>query len=110
MSRRFSFKPKAAEDLDSIEDYLAQNASLEVAKRFIDISDAPFERLAAMPELGAIRTLANRELLGLRMWPLGGGFEEYLVFYRPGRSGKGIENVRVLHAKRDIEHLLKASD
>ena len=101
MSQRVSFKPKAAEDLERIEDYLARHASVDVAEQFIDISDAAFERLATMPEMGALRRSANRELLGLRMWPLGSGFEEYLVFYRQRRSG-GIEIVRVLHAKRDI--------
>jgi hypothetical protein len=33
-----------------------------------------------MPEIGAVRTSSKRELLGLRMWPLGSGFDEYLVF------------------------------
>ncbi len=105
MSRRFSFKPKAAEDLERIENYLARNASLEVAKRFIDVSDAAFERLAAMPGMGAIRRFASGELQDLRMWSLGSDFDEYLVFYRPRRTG-GIEIVRVLHAKRDIRRWL----
>jgi hypothetical protein len=44
VSRRFSFKPKAAHALDRIENYLALNASLELAERFIDVLDAAFER------------------------------------------------------------------
>jgi toxin ParE1/3/4 len=55
-----------------------------------------------MPEMGARREYQNPTLAGVRMWRIT-GFDNYLVFYRP--TERGIEIIRVLHAKRDIDAL-----
>ncbi len=70
-----------------------------LALRFLDAAEASFEHLAAMPELGVARDYRDPRLSGVRMWPIG-RFENYLIFYRP--AARGVEIVRVLHAKRDI--------
>ena len=56
-----------------------------------------------MPAMGVARDYQNPALVDVRMWRIT-GFENYLIFYRP--VGSGIEIVRVLHAKRDIDALL----
>jgi toxin ParE1/3/4 len=55
-----------------------------------------------MPELGIVREYDDPALLGVRMWRVT-GFPNHLIFYRP--IERGIEVVRVLHARRDIESL-----
>ncbi len=100
---RVEKRPQATRDLLDIALYLAgESASEELAFRFLDAAEASFEQLAAMPEMGATREYNEETLHGLRMWRLS-GFPNHLIFYRPLESG--IEVVRVLHAKRDIESL-----
>lgn len=52
-----------------------------------------------MPEAGPPRPTANRQLAGLRMWPVK-GFDDFWVYYL-ARSNALIV-VRILHSKRDI--------
>ena len=84
--------------------FLAENASLNVARRFLQNVNASFEGLAAMPELGAARTFRSPRFATVRMWPVR-GFERYLLFYRP--IEEGVEILRVLHGARDIERLFQ---
>ena len=52
--------------------------------------------------MGAARKYDDAALADVRMWHVV-GFPNHLIFYRPTESG--IEVIRVLHAKRDIESL-----
>jgi hypothetical protein len=45
----FIIRPGAAADLEGIEEYLAENASVEVAAYFLDTATAAFRRLASQP-------------------------------------------------------------
>ncbi len=92
-------RPRAILDLEALSDYLYAEAGFEVGIRFLDAADEAFDRLLAMPELGASREWMSERLPGLRMWPIP-GFPNHLVFYRPVQGG--IEVVRVLHAARNI--------
>jgi toxin ParE1/3/4 len=56
-----------------------------------------------MPLIGVARDFSDSELAGMRMW-LVEGFENYLIFYRT--TVAGIEVIRILHARRDIESIL----
>jgi toxin ParE1/3/4 len=95
--------PLAAQDLADIAVYLAEESgSDDLVFRFLDAAEASFEQLAAMPEMGATREYLDPALASVRMWRIT-GFESYLVFYRPVPNG--IEIIRVLHAKRDIDAL-----
>ena len=55
-----------------------------------------------MSEMGTARTYNDPALVDVRMWRVA-GFPKHLIFYRPIETG--IEVIRVLHAKRDIESL-----
>ena len=78
--------------------YLAENASLVIAERFLEKAEASFDELASSPLMGAPLTLRNPELadmLKLRVE----GFDNILIFYVPHPDGVSI--VRVLHAAQD---------
>ena len=95
--------PRALRDLSDIAVYLAEESGTEdLAFRFLDAADASFDDLAAMPAMGAARDYRHPALAGVRMWRIA-GFDNYLIFYRPAENG--IEIIRVLHAKRDIDAL-----
>jgi toxin ParE1/3/4 len=83
--------------------FLGENASLDVARRFLQPANLTFQELAQMPETGASRMFRNPKFASVRMW-LVKGFERYLIFYRPLKDG--IEVLRVIHGARNIEELL----
>ena len=101
MARRLVDKlPQALRDLADIAVYLAEESESDaLALRFLDMVEACFEQLAEMPELGVKRKYLDPALKDVRIWRVS-GFDSYLVFYRP--TERGIEIIRVLHAKRDI--------
>jgi toxin ParE1/3/4 len=96
-------RPLADRDIDHQFEYLAIEAGLDTAKRYLLAVKKAFSALLQNPELGSPRTLGDRRLAGLRMWPVR-GFRRHLVFYIPTSSA--IEVVRVLHGVRDVEGLL----
>ncbi|MHB8406477.1 MAG: type II toxin-antitoxin system RelE/ParE family toxin, partial [Gammaproteobacteria bacterium] len=83
--------------------YLAENADLGTAERFLTNAEASFNDLAGQPMIGAPLTLRPPELAGLRKWRVN-GFENHLIFYLPRPDGVSI--LRVLHAARDWWSLL----
>ena len=82
--------------------FLGDNASIDVARRFLQSVNNSLQALTQMPEMGPTRTFRNPRFTGVRMWPVN-GFERYLIFYRPIEDG--IEVLRVLHGTRDIAYL-----
>ena len=104
MPGRIARSELALEDLEAQAAYLAEEASLNVALRFLEAADKAFADLARMPEMGPLRQFRSPLLGNLRMWPIP-DFPNHLIFYR--RIKGGIEVVRVLHAKRDIERLFE---
>lgn len=83
--------------------YLAENASQQVADRFLTQAEATFADLAREPLIGAPLHLGHADLADLRKWRIK-GFDNHLVFYEPRRDGVSI--VRVLHAASDWWSLL----
>lgn len=83
--------------------YLAENAGIPTAERFLNNAEASFAALAAQPKMGAPLALSNPTLVGLRKWQVQ-DFANHLIFYLPRRDGVLI--VRVLHAARDWWRLL----
>ncbi len=85
---------RAAARRDLVEQfvYLAENAGLNVAERFLSPAEASFADLARQPMMGAPVTLKHPDLAGMRKWRVK-DFDNYLVFYQP-RSG-GVSIVRV---------------
>ena len=99
-------RPQALRDLSDIAIYLAEESgNNDVAFRFIAAAEASFEHLAATPAMGVAKEYLDPVLTGVRMLRIA-GFDNYLIFYRPAENG--IEIIRVLHAKRDIDSLFRA--
>jgi toxin ParE1/3/4 len=84
--------------------YLAENAGLDIADRFLTNAETPFNLLAEQPKLGVALALRSSDLTGLRKWHVK-DFEDVLIFYQPRPDGVVI--VRVLHGTRDWWRLLK---
>lgn len=88
----------ARRDLIEHSVYLAENAGLAVADRFLSCAEATFGDLAQQPLMGAPLTLKRPELANLRKWGVK-DFDNHLVFYEPRPDDVSI--VRVLHAASD---------
>jgi toxin ParE1/3/4 len=94
----------AKRDLTDHFVFLGDNASVDVARRFLHASNVSFQVLARMPEMGAQRNFRNPHFSSVRAWPVK-GFERYLIFYRPLTDG--VEILRIIHGARDIERLFR---
>lgn len=98
------FIQEAAErDILSQVEWYAQKGLPHIASRFYQAVTAAIDGLLAMPEAGPPKPTVNRELVGLRTWPVT-GFDEFWVYYLT-RSDNVIV-VRILHSKRDIGSIL----
>ena len=105
---RVDKRPQAIRDLADIAVYLAEEGpSDDLAFRFLDAAESSFEQLAAMPAMGVARAFHDPELEGVRMWRVV-GFDSHLIFYRATETG--VEIIRVIHGKRDIEELFRRRD
>lgn len=83
--------------------YLADNAGLDVAERFLTNLEADFNELASCPLMGSPLTLRNPKLAGMRKWRVR-DFDTILIFYVPHNNGVSV--VRVLHGAQDWWGLL----
>ena len=90
----------ATAKLDLVEHfvYLAENAGLDIADRFLTEPDESFRDLANHPAMGVELALTSAEVAGIRKWQVK-GFEKFLIFYHSRPDGVSI--VRVLHAAQD---------
>ena len=105
MNRVFK-REQAKRDLIEQFVWYAENASIELADKFLSSAEATLAALAAAPETGAVIRVTRKELTGLRRCHVK-GFEKILLFYFPRPDG--IDLVRVLHGSRDIMQLLEGS-
>jgi toxin ParE1/3/4 len=101
MSHLCKITPTASRDIESIMDYLAENASFETAEHFLDQLNGKFKRLVKFPKIGSRR---DELYPGLRSVPL----KNYLIFYRS--VPEGIEVMRVVGGYRDLEALFAEND
>lgn len=85
-------------DLLHIWNYLAENASLNVADKVISDIERAMRKLVKTPWLGHRREdLTQRDVLFYLV-------HSYLIIYRPER--KPLHVLRVLHGARDVQSLL----
>lgn len=84
--------------------YLAENAGVEVAKRFRNAVENTFAELARTPGMGTPGKVRQGKHAGISLWRVR-GFETYLIAYRPHRGGVAIE--RLIHAKQDYQRILE---
>jgi toxin ParE1/3/4 len=107
MARRILKREAAARDLTAQWVWYAENATIDVADRYLAAVDETLQLLATHPEAGYELTSPKAELTGIRRFSAGGGFEKTLLFYFPLEDG--IDLVRVLHGSRDLDALFFSS-
>jgi toxin ParE1/3/4 len=99
-------RPKAKQDLLDHFVYIDEH-NPAAAERFLDAAESAFNRLAQFPRMGRRWDSPLPHLAELRSWTLP-RFRNYRIFYRP--LDDGIEVVRVLYARRDLQKLLDDQD
>jgi toxin ParE1/3/4 len=97
LNARYLIRPKADAVLDQQALYLAENASPEIAHRFLIAAHETFTLLAGHPEIGWLPRLKHPDIASLRTFRIS-GFERMVVLYRPMTDG--VEIVRVIMAHR----------
>ena len=95
---RVRYSPAATDDLDGISLFLASEADLETAKRFLKKIELACEKIALAPVGFRLRPEFASDL---RSFPFG----SYLVFYFPEKAG--INVVRIVHSARDLDTLFE---
>ncbi len=103
MSRAIIKLPRAESDLIGCYAYYLEEASSEVADRFLSAVGKTLNLVARSPGIGTIHQTNRPELAGLRSIPVS-KFKRYLLFYRA--FDDRIELVRVPHGSRDIRRIL----
>lgn len=93
MANRARKSPRAEIDLTSIWDFIAED-NVKAADALLVRIEAAFDMLVENPLAGRAR---EDLALTLRSFPMG----SYIIFYIP--VSNGIEVVRVLHGRQDIE-------
>jgi toxin ParE1/3/4 len=83
--------------------YLATQAGLATADRFLEAAGHTFADLADMPLMGTPGKVRQGKFAGVRLWRVR-GFENYLICYRSLPDGVQIE--RVIHAAQDYQRIL----
>ena len=100
MISRYRLSLFAERDLEEAVGYLrGDQASEEVALRFVAASRETFELIARHPEIGREYRPEDERLAGMRAFRVH-LFDRYLVFYRVQRDAVFVE--RVLHGSRDL--------
>ena len=104
MAARIEKSNLAESDLDAIAEHLQEQASDQVAVRFLECAEATFSKLASLPFLGGKWENDSADLHDIRVWQIM-RFPRHLVFYEP--IPDGIRVVRVLHSSRDTDRVMK---
>lgn len=84
--------------------WYAENASFEVADRFLKAADDTLKLLSGRPNLGTAFPVRKPELQNIRRFPVSDGFGKILLFYFP--LPDGVDLVRVVQGNRDLERVL----
>ncbi len=96
--KAFVLTPRAEQDLAGIWDYIAAD-SLEAADRVLIALEGTMYKLSKSPRLGHWHEeLADKRHRFFLVY-------SYLIVYRP--DTKPLEVIRVLHAARDIQSILR---
>lgn len=96
MTPQFRLTQPAVKDIEQITDYIAQQAGLEQAERFLAKLNDKFVKITQFPKLGRER---NEILPSVRSLSL----ESYLILYI--LIGQNIDILRVVSGYRDLSAL-----
>ncbi len=99
-------REQAKRDLEEIFVFIGER-DFDTGLDFLFAAEQTFELLAKMPLIGSPRRFRSSRLRNLRQFPVK-SYEDYLIFYRPTEDG--IEVLRVLHGRRDIEAIFDERD
>ncbi|MBI4658444.1 MAG: type II toxin-antitoxin system RelE/ParE family toxin [Verrucomicrobia bacterium] len=91
-------------DFDLQHRWYLENASEEVARRYLEAVLLTLSTLAAQPGMGRARFFRHPELRGLRSFPLRSPFHVHLLFYR--LTDEELFAERILHGMRDLPRRL----
>lgn len=91
-------------DLEHYASWYQDEASWEVAERYLRAINATLARLSEMPELGRPARFSNPILRDMRCFPVERPFEKHLIFYRHDESTLYVE--RAVHGARDLPRRL----
>jgi toxin ParE1/3/4 len=100
---RVQKRDAAKRDLIAQWVWYADNASIDVADRFLEAAEHTVTLLSTQPESGSMFFADKAELQGMRRFPVSDGFEKILLFYFPLEDG--VDLVRVVHGSRDLGRL-----
>lgn len=96
----YKISARALEDIENIWLYTFENWSLEQADRYINLVFDEIEYLASNPETG-------KDINHIRKGYRSSKVKSHIIFYRlTGNKSSGIEIIRVLHQRMDIENRL----
>jgi plasmid stabilization system protein ParE len=99
-----TFLPAARQDALRQYRYLAREAGLAIAGRFLDALELTISRMSRRPNVGSHVASRYPELAGIRALPVE-GFELVRVYYVVHEQETRV--IRVLHARRDVRKLLR---
>jgi len=103
MSMHVHRRPAVRNDLIDMYMHIARD-NRDAAERFLDAVEATFKSVAEMPGMGTALPELNPRLPLLRRIPVK-AFHNYVIYYVP--TDGGIQVIRVLHAARNRDWLLK---
>jgi toxin ParE1/3/4 len=95
---KYAFSPAARADLSGIWDYTYERWGMDQAEEYVRQLQRAIERAAANPRIG---TGCDDIRPGYRKMAAG----SHVVFYRVA-DGIGIDIVRILHQRRDVDRHL----
>jgi toxin ParE1/3/4 len=95
-------RPRARLDLLEQFVYFGEQASVELAERYLDAVGHTCLQLVKHPFSGTLYDSGISRLEGMRRFPVS-RFDNWLIFYLPHENG--IDVIRVLHGARDLDRL-----
>lgn len=91
---------EAANDLQAIFDYIAQDDEMRASKYLGEIEEQIL-RLKDFPNIGHESKYAELYALGIKILP----YDDYLIFHTVNENAKEINIVRVLHGSVNYKRL-----
>ncbi|MDZ7958444.1 MAG: type II toxin-antitoxin system RelE/ParE family toxin [Aulosira sp. DedQUE10] len=97
---RYIISPSASRDLNEIADYFL-TINLEAGEKLFREFNKKCQNLAIFPNIGRNYSYINPDLRGISL-------DGYVIFYRV--LNDGVEILRVVNARRDLESLFLNTD
>ena len=96
-------RPAARRDLVAHYVYLAENAGMKIAERFLMNTESSFTEISAHPHIGSPTVARSPTLAGFRRWRIK-EFKEIIIFYLRRRNG--VTSLRISPIRQTIKYPL----